>query len=181
MPPPWAFTISWEILRPRPKPARRIFCAFSAWKNRSNTRGRSSFEMPMPVSRTLILMILGPASTLMNTEPFSEVYWIAFVERFWITCPRRSGSPWMIGNCGGSSMCSLISRLSAATFTRENTSLATCSRSQSSRLTRSLPFSIAARSTRSEISPSSVFEEDWICVTHLSRSGCLIFHDKSSA
>src|SRR2546429_549996 len=61
--------------------------------------------MPMPVSSTLISIIvggsIGASSALMVIVPCSGVYLMALSRRFENTCPNRSSSPRMGGNAAG--------------------------------------------------------------------------------
>ena len=79
----------------------------------------------MPVSRTPTMTQSGCRVASMAILPPSLVYWTAFVQRFWITCPRRFGSPFMGGRAGGIVTENLSCLRCATTSTRDFTSVMT--------------------------------------------------------
>src|SRR6266540_1909847 len=85
--PPCDSTRAFAMARPSPAPPESL-----AFTNRSNTWGRASATIPLPVSVTVKATPSGAGSTAMTTDPSGGVWRSAFDSRLASTSPIRTGS-----------------------------------------------------------------------------------------
>ncbi len=157
------------MARPRPRPPCVRVIELSAWRKRSKTCGRKLWEIPAPVSRTVITTCDCSRASRSSTRPSRGVNLTALASRFPMICCRRSGSPQNSAESGESSQTSCTPLASAGGRTASSAERTTACRSVFFMLTRSLPA--VMRETSRMSSTSCVCARALRSMVRLHRSG----------
>ena len=80
-------------LSPTPRPPCDRSASRCAWVKSSNTRGNSSGEMPVPLSRTCIFTTSSSSSARISINPLSWVYLAALLSKLLNICVNLTVSP----------------------------------------------------------------------------------------